>query len=199
MYTKVFYQLFLDKISLSIFKGFKMCAVEYYTYDDYKQWKGDWELIYGQAVSMSPSPIVSHQAIAFEIAFEMKKNLSCQECMVVLEEDWIIDEDTVLRPDISLICNETGDFITKAPKIIIEVVSKHSSKKDEKVKFEIYEREKVDYYILAYPNHLKAKVFHLEDKKFDKVGDYTNEILVLDKIECHTKIDFNEVFKKFRK
>ena len=175
-----------------------MCAIGYYTYDDYKKWKGEWELIYGQAVAMSPAPVISHQSVAFEIARQIGNNLTCQECAVVLEEDWIINEDTVLRPDVSLICNEEGDFITKAPKVIVEVVSKSSSKKDEKIKFEIYEKEKVNYYILAYPNHLKAKAYKLKDGRFDKIGDFSSEVLAIDDNECATKVDFSEVFRRLR-
>ena len=176
-----------------------MCAIAYYTYDDYKQWEGDWELIYGQAVAMAPAPVISHQMVAFNIAKEISNNLECDECIVVLEEDWIICDDTVLRPDVALICDEEGDFITKAPKIVVEVVSKSTAKKDEKIKFEIYEKEKVDYYILAYPNLCKAKVYKLKDGKFDKVGDFTKETLYIEDISCPTKIDFDEVFKRLRK
>ena len=32
-----------------------MCAIEYYTYDDYLLWEGDWELICGYPLMMSPS------------------------------------------------------------------------------------------------------------------------------------------------
>ena len=30
--------------------------LETYTYDDYKNWQGDWELIYGHPYAMAPSP-----------------------------------------------------------------------------------------------------------------------------------------------
>ena len=38
-----------------------MCAFEYYTYDDYIKWEGDWELIDGIAYAMAPSPLKTHQ------------------------------------------------------------------------------------------------------------------------------------------
>jgi Uma2 family endonuclease len=175
-----------------------MCALEYYTYDDYKTWEGKWELIYGQPLAMAPSPVISHQVVAFQIAKQLDKNIKCEECLVVLEEDWKIDEDSVVKPDVALICEE-GDFITKAPEVVVEVISKSTARRDEKIKFEIYEKEKVKYYILAYPTDLKAKVYRLDGKAFDKVGDFTNEEVELTDIKCPTKIDFNEVFKRFRK
>ncbi len=33
----------------------------HYTVEDYRQWKGDWELWYGTAVAMSPSPFGPHE------------------------------------------------------------------------------------------------------------------------------------------
>ena len=42
-----------------------MCAYEYYTYDDYIHWEGDWELIDGIAYAMAPSPLKSHQNLLF--------------------------------------------------------------------------------------------------------------------------------------
>ena len=32
-----------------------------YNYDDYKEWKRDWELIYGVPYAMSPAPNITHQ------------------------------------------------------------------------------------------------------------------------------------------
>ncbi|GAB6045575.1 hypothetical protein JCM11957_11730 [Caminibacter profundus] len=176
-----------------------LAYVEYYTYKDYKNWEGKWELIEGFPIAMAPSPVIIHQAVAFNIAFEIKKNLECEECLVVLEEDYIISEDTVLKPDVSLICNETNKFITKAPEVIVEVVSSSTAKRDETIKFEIYKNEGVKYYMLVYPDFLKAKVYRLKDNLYQKIGDFTNEILEIKDIKCPTKIDFNEVFKRFRK
>ncbi len=176
-----------------------MCVIEYYTYEDYKRWEGDWELIKGFPVAMAPSPVITHQAIAFRIARELDKNLECEKCMIVLEEDYIVNEDTVLKPDVALICDEEGDFITKAPEVVVEVVSKSTAKRDEKIKFEIYEKEKVKYYILVYPDFLKAKIYKLEENKYEKIGDFTRETVELKDIKCPTKIDFEEVFRRFRK
>ena len=32
----------------------------HYTYDDYKNWQGDWELIRGVPYAMAPSPLKTH-------------------------------------------------------------------------------------------------------------------------------------------
>ena len=176
-------------------------AIEYYTYDDYKRWDGEWELIDGIAYAMAPSPMISHQAIAGEITFELVSSTrKCKKCLVVIEQDWKIDEVTVVKPDISLICNESNEaYITKSPLIVVEIISKSTAKRDEKYKFEIYKEERVPYYILVYPNDLKAKIYKLEGNEYIKQGDFSLEKYEFNDLECKASIDFEAVFEKFRK
>ena len=178
-----------------------MEAIEYYTYDDYRHWEGKWELYEGFPVSMSPAPMIRHQAIASLIISELVQSIKeCDSCLVLNEEDWKIDEVTVLKPDVVLVCDEPGEaYITKAPEIIIEVISPSTARRDEKIKFEMYEREKVPYYILVYPGDLKAKIYKLEDGRYSKQGDFFSETYIFEDLPCSVSIDFNTVFKRFRK
>ena len=176
-------------------------AIEYYTYDDYKLWEGEWELIDGIAYAMAPSPMISHQAIASGVCSELfVSTKKCKDCSVVIEQDWKVDEMTVLKPDISLICNETNlSHITKSPLIVVEVISKSTATRDEKYKFEIYKKEGVKYYVLVYPDDLKAKIYQLKGSEYIKVGDFSLETYDFDDLECKASIDFESVFEKFRK
>lgn len=178
-----------------------MRAIEYYTYDDYTKWEGKWELIRGIPLAMSPSPMISHQVIAGLIITQISNQIEeCERCMVLGEEDWKLSDDTVLKPDVVLICDEPNDaYITKAPEIIVEVISKTTAKRDEKTKFEIYEKEKVKYYIIVYPDDLKAKVYRLIDGTYDKQGDFSKEHYNFTDTLYPVSIDFEKVFKQFRK
>jgi len=40
---------------------------ERYSIEEYEQWEGDWELIYGDAYGMAPSPGFEHQSISGKI------------------------------------------------------------------------------------------------------------------------------------
>jgi len=169
-----------------------------YNYHDYTMWEGLWELIEGMPVSMA----LAHQNIATEIIFELESSLKeeeCLECEVSFENDWKISNDTVLRPDIVFVCDDDNEkYLTKAPKIIVEILSPSTAKKDETVKFNIYENEKVNYYILVYPDDLKAKVYKIKNDKYSKVGDFTKEKLIFEDIECSLELDFQKVFRRFR-
>jgi len=175
--------------------------IEYYTYDDYKTWEGEWELIDGVAYAMAPSPMITHQAISGEITFELISSVrKCKQCLVVIEQDWKLDELTVLKPDISLICNETNEaYITKSPLIVVEIISKSTAKRDEKYKFDLYKKEGVPYYVLVYPNALKAKIYKLVGSEYIKQGDFSLETYQFDDLACQASINFQAVFEKFRK
>jgi len=171
-----------------------------YTYDDYKFWDGDWELISGVPIAMSPAPMLKHQAIASKIISQLDNQLEdCPRCEVLGEVDYKIGEETVVRPDVVLTCNETHDaYLTKAPEIIVEIISKSTAKRDEVYKFELYQAQKVKYYILIYPDGLFAKVYKLDGKVYDKEGDFSNERYSFDATTCKVKLDFKRVFARFR-
>lgn len=175
-------------------------AIETYTYEDYKLWKADWELIDGLPLAMSPSPVRDHQGLSMAFSSALFDEMQdCEDCEVICELDYLVDSENVLRPDIALIWGEEGDYITKAPKIVLEIVSPFTAKRYEKVKFEIYEKEKVLYYILVYPKLLNAKIYKIENNIYQKQGDYTKEKYLFDELECKVEIDFKEVFKKFKR
>lgn len=176
-------------------------AIEHYTYDDYCLWKGKWELIEGMPMAMTPSPIIKHQAIASNFLFELKKSIGdCKKCLVLTEEDWKISDDTVVKPDVVLICDEPNEqYITKAPEVVVEIISPSSAKRDEVFKFDLYEEEKVLFYIIAYPEETKAKVYKLENGKYSKQGDFFTETYELNGTSCNAVINFDAVFKQFRK
>ena len=178
-----------------------MCAVEYYTYEEYCQWEGRWEMIEGVPLAMAPAPMINHQIIAGNILFELKSSMAkCKECVVLGEADWKVNDDTVLKPDVVLICNETNDaYMTKAPEIIVEVISKSTAKRDEVHKFKIYEEEKVKYYVIVYPNDLKAKVYRLDGKEYTKEGDFSLESYDFEETTCKASVNFGNVFERFRK
>ncbi len=181
-----------------------MGALDYlphYTYENYVTWEGDWELYEGVPIAMSPAPMITHQAIASKFISQLDSQLDdCEQCLVLGEEDYKLSDDTILRPDVVLICNEPNDiYITKAPEIIVEVISKSTAKNDETYKFTKYEAEKVKYYIIVYPDELYAKVYKLVNGKYDKQGDFSKEIYDFEETLCKASVNFEKVFKRFRK
>ena len=147
-----------------------------YTYEDYKLWEGDWELIDGYPVAMAPSPFGPHQAIMSKIVFQLEQAFEkCENpksrCIVYAELDYVIDEHTVVRPDVMVSCKKIIDFARTAPKFIAEITSPSTAQKDERVKFELYEREGVEWYMIVSPELKKVRLFWLEGRKYQKAGE----------------------------
>lgn len=181
-----------------------MSAAEilHYTYEDYKRWEGDWELIEGLPVAMSPAPSKRHQRVARELFLQLNQTLhtdTCDTCEILYEIDWKISDNTVVRPDIVLVCDDdSATYLTKAPRLIVEILSPQTARKDETIKFELYEKEGVRYYILVYPDDLKAKIYHINDEgRYVKLGDFTHERFQADTDACNVAIDFAKAFAPF--
>ncbi len=177
-----------------------LAYIEQYTYEDYKHWEGDWELILGAAYAMAPAPVKKHQSLNALITAQFVHSFEdCPNCEVLIEEDYKISDDTILRPDISIVCDDLNKiYISKAPEIIVEILSPSTARRDETIKFDIYESENVKYYILVDTTDFKAKIFRHNGERFIKVGDFFDETYEFSDLKCEAKIDFQRVFKRYR-
>jgi len=168
--------------------------IEHYTYEDYKKWEGDWELVNGVIYAMSPFALPSHQKIAVRLVSQLEANAkNCPNCHALMESEVKFKDETVVRPDVFIKCGELDD-ITITPQIIFEVISKGSIKRDELLKFNLYKQEGVRYYGLVYPDEKRAKIYKLMGGEYIKVFDIKDDMLKIDDLECPVKIDFKEVW-----
>ena len=55
----------------------------YYTYDDYCNWEGRWELIDGIPFAMSPAPSLRHQWLSANIISELRTAIKNQSARIV--------------------------------------------------------------------------------------------------------------------
>ena len=170
----------------------------HYTYEDYAQWEGDWELIYGVPYAMAPAPMIKHQKISSKIAYILESQLNiCDTCSALVAADWKISDDTVVCPDNLVICHEESHpaYLTKAPGLIFEILSKSTALIDQELKFDIYEREGVAYYVIVDPQIDVAKIYRLnKEGRYIKVADVTDETIPLSLKECTISFDFSKIW-----
>ena len=136
-----------------------------YTYDIYKNWDENWELIEGSAYSLLPSPTVGHQRTVVNFLYQIVDQLKKQGdtcCNAYSRLDWIMNNTTVVRPDVMVVTPpfET-DWLQFAPTLIVEVVSESSSFVDEGIKKYLYETNGVKYYLIADVANRKIECFEL--------------------------------------
>jgi len=169
---------------------------EYYTIEDYNHWHDEWELIYGVPYAMAPSPMVTHQSINGKIFLELNSSFeNCPSCQALFEIDWEISSDTVVKPDTLVICYEPDEKLTKKPEIIFEIASPSTVKRDETLKFELYQQEGVAYYIIVYPENKVAKVYALKEGRYIKVGDFSDENHTFVTPKCDLDFDFSKIWR----
>lgn len=169
----------------------------HYTYEDYKNWEGRWELIDGVAYAMSPMPSGKHQRLTGKIFFELEKNLkSCKRCKALMPVDWEVDKNTILQPDNLVVCDIDINFIklTKTPVIIFEILSPSTAQKDKTLKYQIYEQVGVKYYIIIDHDKDIALVYESENNKYNLKGEFKDGCCNFDLDICKIDFNFSEVF-----
>ena len=173
---------------------------EYYTYDDYVKWEESWELIDGVAYAMSPAPYPKHQRAVAQIWRELDKNLICvyDYCdAYIAPVDWKVSENTVVQPDVAIFCEDIQrQYFSKAPLLVVEVLSRSTALKDVTSKYKLYEKEGIAYYIIIEPNSEISDIFQLIDGEYKLIKKATKEDSYEFELsdDCKTVIDFSTVF-----
>ena len=153
----------------------------HYTYADYKNWPGQWEIIEGIPYAMSPLPRLRHQEIAGNIYSELKSALKKDgcNCKAFLPVDYKVNEETVLQPDVLVICDAdvNATHIEKPPGLVVEILSPSTALKDRNTKFYIYETERVKYYMMVDTDSKKIELYLLNDSgKYQLVNADFNQL-----------------------
>jgi len=139
----------------------------HYTVTDYEQWEGDWELWQGIPVAMTPSPFGRHQRCSLRLARSLLTAIEAEDCKaeVLQEIDWIISDDTVVRPDVVVLCGDAPErHVTESPALVAEILSPSTADKDRNDKLRLYEDNGVDYYLIVDPNQ-KALTSYLRNEQ----------------------------------
>jgi Uma2 family endonuclease len=146
-----------------------------YTYNDYQKWEGDWELIRGIPYAMAPSLAWQHQHFGSEFIYKVKDILNKKnecDCKVLYESDWIISDDTIVKPDVMIICEPIkGNTIKETPSLILEILSPSTVIKDRNTKFNLYQAYGVRYYLIADVGKKMIEIFSLNDNRYQETSD----------------------------
>ncbi|MGB0880442.1 MAG: Uma2 family endonuclease [Polaribacter sp.] len=178
-----------------------------YTYADYLLWQFSErvELIKGRIFKMSPAPKRIHQEIVGNLYRDISSFVKRENCKVYVapfdvrlskkKKDQLIE--TVIQPDICVICDsskldERGCL--GAPDLIVEVLSRSTSKKDLNEKKELYEENGVIEYWVVHPTEATLTKFVLENKKYRIVNIFTEVDMVKSTALKDFELNLNEVF-----
>jgi Uma2 family endonuclease len=168
-----------------------------YTVSDHRTWEGDWELWAGAPVAMTPSPFGRHQSVLTRLAYLLLRDIEQRECdaSVIFELDWVVFDDTVVRPDLVIVCGPPPErHIETPPAVVAEVISDASSRRDSIYKRDLYDEQGVGVYLLVDPENETLQVYHRNE------GDEWTSVFVDSSIEiklcehCVIDVQKSELF-----
>lgn len=167
---------------------------EHYTVAEWEKWNDQWELINGAPYCMSPAPTVKHQLINTKLINQINNKLiNCVKCIAIMPVDWQINDETVVQPDISVVCKEvTTNRLFFAPTIIFEILSPSTARKDKTEKYELYQTQGVRYYVMVNPDTKEIELFLLVNGIYTKQDFTDNYTFTID--ECVVNIDFTTIW-----
>ncbi len=161
-----------------------------YNYADFLKWKDNdlCEIIDGKLFKFPKVPSHVHHDVKGNIFSLLKRSMKTEECKIFHRPSHLRfpvsaakvspeEISTVVQPDIMIanadIVDDNG--VCGSPKMIIEILSPSTSKKDIEEKFHLYEKNKVLEYWIIHPFEETVIVFRLNDKnKYDFFNIYSH-------------------------
>lgn len=170
----------------------------HYTYDDYCNWEGRWELIDGIPYAMSPLPIPKHQIIANNLSAEFRFALKkCSRCFATPPLDYKISENTIIQPDMLVVCGKIDKpYLDFPPQLVTEILSPSTALKDRHTKYSIYESQGIKYYIIISPEKEEAEVYQLVNGTYELMQKGNSFLFHFSfEEDCGIDINFEEIWK----
>ncbi len=180
-----------------------------YTYADYLQWKFEerLELFRGKIFKLS-APNTRHQEISGNLTALLHTYLKGKECKVYhapfdvrlpvknkKKDDEVI---TVVQPDLCVICDQSkldSRGCCGAPDLVIEILSPGNSKKEIRLKHELYEEAGVKEYWIVNPEEENIVVFILtEEGKLSGLKMYAGDDTIQSIAVPGLNINLTEIF-----
>jgi Uma2 family endonuclease len=150
----------------------------YFTYADYRKWElaqGErYELIHGEARAMA-APNAYHQTSLIELARQFANYVLGKPCKVYpapydvrlfYREDE--SDDTVVQPDLSVVCDEKKrgkEGCHGAPDLVIEILSPSNTAVEMQRKFHLYREAGVREYWIVDPENRNICCFIFDKEK----------------------------------
>ena len=141
-------------------------APKRYLVRDYMQWPDELrcELINGEIFDIIPAPSLDHQRTVGSLYVALrdatahrvtnKAKIDCEEFMAPV--DVVLSEDTVVQPDLAVVCDSeklaSGKCVYGSPDVVVEVLSPGTALKEKREKLRLYANAGVREYLII-DNH----------------------------------------------
>lgn len=164
--------------------------------------EGSYQLIEGYLIK-EPSPNTYHQRISRKIEFIITKFATENDLGEVFfaPYDVVVDNETVVQPDILFVSKENQRIITKEnikgpPDLVIEIISPSSAYRDLVKKKKIYAAFGVKEYWIVDPEEKTVDVYGLENNEYNLAGSYNETDELTSRVIKGLTINLRELFKQ---
>jgi len=123
--------------------------------------------------------------------------MKCKKCRAILPVDWPIAEDTVVQPDVLVVCDEYIGIkkLEVTPVMVFEILSPSTARKDKIIKYQLSENAGVKYYCIVDPETNSATVFVLQKDKYRQAEEFKDGKMLFDFGPCQIEFDFSNIFE----
>lgn len=180
-----------------------------YSYADYLNWTLDEvvELIKGKVFKKAAAaPGRRHQRISMHLGSELFQFLKGKPCEVFhapfdvrlpVKSKKNSEIDTVVQPDICVVCDlekldEAG--CVGAPDLVVEILSPGNTKKELKLKYEVYKESEVKEYWVVYPIEQSMLIYTLENGEYKASRLLASGDKIKSKVIPGFSLDLDELF-----
>ena len=146
---------------------------------------------------MTPSPFGRHQAVTFALVAELRAAILSHGCGATAlgELDWIISNDTVVRPDVIVICGGVPEkHLESPPDLIGEVLSPSTRKNDLTYKRELYQSQGVRNYLIVDPDAKTIQQLTLSPDGVYESAESVSKIKVTVCDGCEIEVESQKLF-----
>jgi Uma2 family endonuclease len=184
-----------------------------YSYADYMTWQLEEtvELIRGKIMLMAPAPNVKHQRLSRNLLRVISNYLHKKPCQIFhapfdvslydRRKSMLTDREifSVVQPDLCVICDSeklTVQGCSGAPDWVIEVLSTGNTKKEMRLKYDLYQENGVTEYWLVYPYEqaLYQFVLNSETNLYQLFAMHAGDDIALPYLFPELEIDLADVF-----
>lgn len=180
-----------------------------YTAEDYMSWtfEGLFELIRGKVFKMSPAPSMIHQKIAAQAFNLFNSAFSTHPCEVYFApiDVYLVKEGqdfkktrNIVQLDIAVICDKSKirrKGCIGAPDLAVEILSPHTTNKDLKIKFGLYEEYGIREYWIIFPQDKVVNIYTLEQGRYGMPKIFTEEESAVSSIFPELIVPLKDIFK----
>ena len=174
------------------------------TYEDYVLFPEDGlrhEILDGEHY-VTPSPFIHHQLISSRLHSRLGPFIEGRHLGILLAApaDVILSPHDIAQPDLLFISNERAGIITEknvqgAPDLVVEILSKSTRRRDERLKLERYDRFGALEYWMFDPDRKGAKIYRREGGRLRLAAELSVRDILTSPLLPGLEIPLGEIFE----